>query len=358
MGGVVGTGNSTVEPLAADAVYTGKSDIVKDYADATISFYSDVASAPNGVEVQFSTDNDNWWTDQSFTLGAGETKHLSIEVIAYRMRVKFTNGSTAQTALRIQTIYHMFSAHTDAEEFSLKVSRGKVPGWSQYVWRCHNPDVDLAAAEDLVEWGGSAQYLTSAEIVELVSDNAADDAGSTGVTSVLVKGIDGNGNEQQEIVTMDGLTPAETVGTYLRVNQIVSVTCGTGGVNAGAITASAKTSGYTLSQMGAGEGISHSGIYTIPGGHQASFLGADINIVKPAAQDPVVTLNIWARTSGSAPWLLLFDITLDTAVQTFITAEAFNKASFPAGTDARVECITDKDDTDCRARLYLQLSPA
>lgn len=359
MAGVVGTGNSSVAAIAADAVYTGKSDIVKDYASIAVNVYADVASASDGVELQFSADGTNWWTHRSFTLAAGQTLSVELDVVAYRFRVKYTNGSAAQSAFRLQSIYHVFSPAGEPRDFAAAVARGELAGFSQYVWRCHNADVGAAADEDLIENGGTYQWPTAAETVTVTSSSALDDASTgQGAHTVLVRGLDANLDEVQEIISLEGLSDAVGSVEFLRVNQVVTLTCGTLGGNQGALTVAGTTSGYTLCYVDAADGISHSGVYTVPAGKVATFLGADFNVIRPSGQDPQVTISIWVRASGSSPWLRLFDVSLDTRDTSFISIQSFNKASFPAGYDARVEAGTTHNSTNVRARLYLQLGPA
>jgi hypothetical protein len=356
--GVYAPGNSTTEVLGASEVFTGQSDVVKDYSSAAINIYADVALAPGGFEVQFSSDGNNWWVERRLDVAAGQTYSLRIDIVARFLRVVATNGATAQGAFRLQTIYHVEALHAEDRDFDTRVGRGEVPGWSSYVWRAHNPDVDSAAAEDVVEWGGTVQYLTSEETVDVVSTSTEDDVGQTGGTAVLVDGVDGNGDPVSEVVTLDGTNPVTTTQAFYRINQMTVAACGSAGSNVGTIQATATTSGYVMGEIDPTDGISHSGIYTVPNGKRATFTGADINIVRPSGQSPIVRLKIFVRLSGSSPWLNLFEIDMDTDKATFLSFEAHNRASFGAGVDARLQATTANNDTDVRARLYLELGPA
>lgn len=359
MTGIVGTGNSTDVVLGAGETYTGKSDIVKDYASASVVLYSDVASAAGGVQLQFSPDGASWFDVRRFTLPAGEFKELRLDMSAYRFRVVFTNGSAAQSSFFIQTIYHQFAVSEELRDFNTQVGRGEITGWSSLVLRAHNTDVDAAAAEDLVEWGGSVQYPSAAEACSIVSTSANDAAAGTHLRAVLVEGVDGSNNPISEVVSLAGLTPVSLANQYLRINQMTGVSVGTAGnTNDGAITITGDSSGYTLNSIAAGDGISHNGIYRVPAGTRVTFGGADITIVKPGGSSPTVTVRIFVRTSPTSPWLNLFDTTIDTAVQNFITFNSPNRASFGAGVDARIEAETSNDNTDVRARLYLLRGPS
>lgn len=242
-------------------------------------------------------------------------------------------------------------------DIALRAARGLLPGWSVYVWRGHNPDVDSAAAEDVVEWGGSVQYLDAAETVSVVSASTDDDVGGTGVTAIQIAGIDANGFELIEVVTMDGTDAVTTTGEFLRINTMTAAASGTGGTNAGVITATASTTGYVMGEIDAGDGISHQGIYTVPAGKRATFGGADINIIKASGTNPVVRVKIFVRASSATPWLNLFEMDIDTSIHNFVSFESHNKAAFGPGVEARVEATTTANNTEVRTRLYLIIGP-
>lgn len=102
--GEVDATNSTDTPLAGGGVFTGASKEVLDYAVVTVHTYSDVASAVDGLRVQWSTDGTNWDSEDVFSVAAATGKTFSFQAAARYMRVVYTNGATLQTAFRLQTI--------------------------------------------------------------------------------------------------------------------------------------------------------------------------------------------------------------------------------------------------------------
>lgn len=120
-------------------------------------------------------------------------------------------------------------------------------------------------------------WLTTAGQIEITSTDAADTSDGAGVRSVEVHGLDANGNDQDEIIVLSGLTTTTaTTLTYIRVNKMHSETCGTyGGSHQGDITCNLKTGGVLLAKMtgeegGAdtsvvyGSGESGNGFWTVP----------------------------------------------------------------------------------------------
>lgn len=241
---------------------------------------------------------------------------------------------------------------SSAIPFQIGAGQGTSPGASTLVIRGHNTDVDTGAPEDLVEWGGTAQWYTAAELVSLTSTSASDDGAiGQGAKTVLVSGLDANGDSISEIVTLNGLSDAETTLSFLRVNQLTVATCGTLGGNVGAITAAGVTSGYTLNQIDAGDGISHSSTYTIPNGKVLSVTSIELTAVKPSGSTPIVEFRILARTSSSGPWLNLFDIAVDTSVTNFLQLETPHFPAFGEGVETRTEVETSANNTEARIRI-------
>lgn len=113
---VVATASSTT-PLAGGATYTSAAFEVTKYSAINVNVFSNVASATDGLRVEFSTDGTNW--DHSHrTTYPGTTGIGYIFNVEYRYaRVVFVNGATAQAAFRLQTI--LKRQFTDASLFTL-----------------------------------------------------------------------------------------------------------------------------------------------------------------------------------------------------------------------------------------------
>lgn len=113
----------------------------------------------------------------------------------------------------------------------------------------HNPDVG-AVEEDVWDGGGVyTGWITAAETVDIVSDDANDDAGGTGALTVQIYGLDASFAEQNETLTMDGVTPVTSSGTYIRIFRAVVRTAGSQGENDGTITVDGTTSGAVLAKI-------------------------------------------------------------------------------------------------------------
>src|SRR3972149_3524277 len=74
---VVDLANSTATPLGTGAIFTGTAVEVKDISTITLLVFSDVASATDGLQVQWSTDGTNWDDDDKLTIPANDGKFFT-----------------------------------------------------------------------------------------------------------------------------------------------------------------------------------------------------------------------------------------------------------------------------------------
>ena len=103
MRGTLDTGNSTTTNLLADAVFTGTSIDTLDYSAVTLVVHSDVASATDGLAIQYSSDDSDWHSGEVYTITAGATKFFTPTMQSKYMRVVYTNGSTGTGTFHIHT---------------------------------------------------------------------------------------------------------------------------------------------------------------------------------------------------------------------------------------------------------------
>ncbi len=102
--GVISNNNSTMTPLGANEVFTGKACDILHFGVILVGIKSDVASATDGLSVQFSPDGTNWDNTDEYTIPATKGKTFSFQPVSRYMRVMYTNGSSAQGYFRMQTV--------------------------------------------------------------------------------------------------------------------------------------------------------------------------------------------------------------------------------------------------------------
>lgn len=124
-------------------------------------------------------------------------------------------------------------------------------------------------------WPGGASglypYLVSATAMTVSSGDGTDDEGGVGATSVEIFGLDGDYNEVNEIIILDGQNPITTDNSYLRVFRAIIRSAGSVGSNVGIIYVGTGTvvSGvpaniFTYVEVGKNQTLQ--AFYTIPAG--------------------------------------------------------------------------------------------
>lgn len=101
--GFVDAGNSSIVALGIGGVFTGAAIDITDYATVQVSVATDVASASNGLSVQYSSDGTNWDHKHEFTVPAPGISY-SLPAEMQFMRIVYTNGAVAQSYMRLETI--------------------------------------------------------------------------------------------------------------------------------------------------------------------------------------------------------------------------------------------------------------
>lgn len=102
--GVVSLGNSTASPLGGGGVFTGISHDIKDGVTVNVVAFSNVASATDGLSLQFSPDGINWDITEAHTVSAGVGFDHVVRGKARYFRVVYTNGAVTQTVFRLAVL--------------------------------------------------------------------------------------------------------------------------------------------------------------------------------------------------------------------------------------------------------------
>lgn len=150
------------------------------------------------------------------------------------------------------------------KDFALEVAKGNVSKHSVELKFGRNPDVDTAASEDIWTAGGNLVEPTAARIHSVVSSSANDASAGTGLRTLTIVGLDSSYNIQSETITMNGVTPVNTVNSYTFINRAYGKTFGGGGTNAGTITGTALVDATVQFVVGVGYGQTHKAIYMVP----------------------------------------------------------------------------------------------
>jgi hypothetical protein len=180
---------------------------------------------------------------------------------------------------------HSVTVQGAYEPFNLQVARGQIMGHSSFSVFGYNPDLDTAE-ESVWPDGGTVPHPTSASVLSIVSTSTDDGSpAGTGARTVYIEGVDGNYNVVSETVVLNGTTPVSTTNSYLYVNLFYVATVGSGGVNAGEITAKVSTTLYDL--IATGYNNSTTAHYCVPVGYTAYLVEGSISAGQPSGSSSV-----------------------------------------------------------------------
>ena len=137
----------------------------------------------------------------------------------------------------------------------------------------------LVGATEEVIWdaGGSYIFLTAAETMKVVSNEANDSIDGSGAHLVAIFGLNANYDETFQIISMDGVDTVQTDTAFLRVFRAVVLTSGTDSptadANEGTITISASSTLTLQAQINPRNGQTLMCVYTVPRGKTAYITG-------------------------------------------------------------------------------------
>jgi hypothetical protein len=164
--------------------------------------------------------------------------------------------------------------------FGWAVKQGKIKGFDSVNKFGFCAAVGATPAETIWTVGGRYVYETAASKVNVKSGSVEDDiltvapAPGTGAHTVQIYGLDAKYVEQNELITMNGQVDVVSSLSYLRLNRMVVRSAGTGGANAGAITAKDATNTRTMANISIGDNQTLMALWTVPAdndGHIAVF---------------------------------------------------------------------------------------
>jgi hypothetical protein len=172
----------------------------------------------------------------------------------------------------------------------------------------------IVQGEDI--WHGVASQVPipagAGEQMSLTSTAAADNSAGTGVRKVMVIYLDGAGLEQQEEVTLTGLTAKDMIATDVTyVNRIYATEVGSNGVAVGTITIHKTGAAATVYDvLLIGGNMSLTSTYKVPSNRTLYLTGWHASI---SGKDKRVTLRLRATTrdgvvyDGASPVFLFID---------------------------------------------------
>lgn len=103
--------NSTSTPLGSNQEFTGAWFDAEEYSNLTVTIFANQNSATEGFKVEWSSDGTNVDDSDTYSIFAaagagGGNRQFSFPIPTKYFRVRFVNGTVAQTTFRLQTKIH------------------------------------------------------------------------------------------------------------------------------------------------------------------------------------------------------------------------------------------------------------
>ena len=352
------TGNDSSTPLADSTPFTGEWQQVNVGSLLTVDLKSDVDLT---LQIQYSVDGGTT-TDSTLTryysTGFIFPPQLFKNARPYVRVVVTNNSGGAASTMRLNsyissgepllnapidsTLSKDFGAlPTRPTDFTSEVALGRRQGWSTWNKFGFNLDVDSGSEEILASFGGTFSIMSSADTLEVVSTNAADDDGGTGVNSIVLYGIDENRDEKIEVVTMNGTSAVTTSNQWLGVNRVAVFLSGSGQTNAGTINVTVTTGGAQQAQMPQGQGVTQQCIFFVPQNHNFLMSYIRLNANKLSGSSPKVTFKGLVYSSVNNTIQEIYRDTIDTSVENSISLKL--EETIPVGEKSVVYFVVDTD---------------
>ncbi len=107
---VLSTKNSTADTLGANAVFSGLADDLSSFQEIDINIAGAPSNAAGVLVFEFSPDGTNWDISISLPLTGPSMPPLPLRVVLPWFRLRYTNGATPLSELRITTVLHRTGA--------------------------------------------------------------------------------------------------------------------------------------------------------------------------------------------------------------------------------------------------------
>jgi len=154
--------------------------------------------------------------------------------------------------------------------YELQVSRGDIPN-SSSIFIIGRTDLLSSTIRNI--WNAPMNNLDlpsriTGSVIRVVSTSSQDIAGGTGLTSLVILGLDTDGNQIVEIILMNGTTPVVLNNNFTFINDMIMFDNGVLKTNQGNISAYHDNDpDKIMSWISIGEGTSKISAYRVPKDH-------------------------------------------------------------------------------------------
>lgn len=294
--------NSTITPLAGAATFAGTGEL-NSFENAQVSCYADVSGT---LYADISDNGTDWRNLASYIVAAATHQLRTIVKGPHYFRVRLVNDSGAQATLQLYTYYGTFKQQitpisqtlTQGSDSTLvrsvdpilDVSMSKISGFVPVHQVGRSPDGLQTTATDLWDRADATptQQIwvapTAARVHAIVSSSASDASAGVGARTIKVYGLTSwTAKEVSETITMNGVTPVNTVNSYVVIYKLQVLTRGTTSSNVGTITATAATDATITAIIRPLIGVSQMAIFAWPSTQNLYLMNWKAGINKSSA---------------------------------------------------------------------------
>lgn len=186
--------------------------------------------------------------------------------------------------------------------FNVRIAQGEYANISYINKFGFNPDLTMNTAANIWYGTGLYTFLSAADTLDIVSDDADDDAtpgpGGTGARSLRLFGLNGSFDEITEDINLNGLTPVTTVNSFRRLFRAQVLSAGSSETNEGTITIATNTGGTLQATIQPLKGQTQLGLYTIPNGKIGLLQQLNLSIEGPTNGE--ITFELFRRDTNGA----------------------------------------------------------
>lgn len=332
----------------------------------TLFVASDVVSATNGVEIQYTDDTQiespiiratRFFTFTTADVARGFLL-LNLSVLLDGFRVIYTNGPTNQGAFFLQTDLRTIANPStfnlggalEIADFNAEVALGEIHNYTHVGQLGRNSGIDQGSApEDIVGTGKryGGHDATSPEAVHIRSTNKNDKATGTGARIVQIHGLrtpTSEGYEVQDIVMRGKTDVSSAPTTWHRVIRAVVMTAGSNEGNLGTISVTGATTGSVYTTVRSGLNQSSDCVYTVPAKHNLLIRSLRVGITRSQGEpgSAFVTFRVRDAPGGVFRSIRQFDLSHASNV---VSADPGIVLGPATDLKFRVESVSDNNTT-------------
>ena len=224
---------------------------------------------------------------------------------------------------------------------------------SHTVWTKYGriPDLDSGIVSDITTFGDMT-FPTTASTLSVVSDSVNDTSAGTGAKVIMVHGLDSNWDYIEEHLTMNGTTSVSSTQSFLRINRMHVMACGSSESNIGKITLS--LSGNTCAQILPKKGSSEQCIFSVPAntvGYLMNFRASASNSTGSGQKQAFI--EFWIKTYGTG-WIQSSSEGVDSSGGS-VSYMPIIPLKIPAKTDIKLTASAAQNNTQITAIFQITL---